>query len=196
MVVMLGLLSTGVAYAHWSETLFIQGTVDTGEVDWEFIFNNETQKDHGLDWTSNVGMTEIWQLDKDVGSTTIGYRDTDTDGDYDTMDITLNNVYPCFFEHISFMVRCNGTVPIIYKQAEFYVGGDLVLTLTSPGYFTLDLDGDGYADVEIRWGDSFGTQLHYNDELDMSFKIHVLQEAPQSAQLSLSIHLIAVQWNE
>jgi len=196
MVLMLGLLMSGLAYATWSETLWISGSVATGEVDWEFVPSNESYKDHGLDWTSDVGMNEIWQLDKDVGSTTIGYRDTDLDGDADTMDITLNNVYPCYFEHISFMVRCNGTVPIIYQQADFYVNEILVRTMTSIGYFTLDLSGDGYADVEIYWGDSFGTQLHNGNSLDISFNIHVLQEAPQSAELSFSVELIAVQYNE
>ena len=77
LAVLLALGALGVGYAKWFDTLNIQGTVETGELDWEFVANSFNQKDVGLDWTGDLMASPVLtQLDKDVGSTTGAFSDT------------------------------------------------------------------------------------------------------------------------
>ena len=109
MVVMLGLLSTGFAYAHWSETLYISGSIATGELDWEFTF--ATAEDDQLgenDW--NCGDNFVpppWRVDKDVGMTTATITDPHT------VTLTLTNVYPSYWTSVSVYAHNCGTIPLV-----------------------------------------------------------------------------------
>lgn len=194
LALMLAMAMIGTAYAMWSKTLYVYGYVDTGELDWEFI-HPFTYTDHGLDWTSDDGLINVRQLDKDVGSTAYRFIDSDGDGDNDILEVTMKNVYPSYYEHMSFWVRNNGTIPLKIKKV--IIDGQ---EFTAPFYVKLDLNGDGKDDVEIYYGDSFGVQLHPYPTIpykaDISFEIHVLQGAPQGETLSFTIEIVAVQWNE
>jgi len=192
MVVMLGLLSTGLAYAHWSETLFVNGQVDTGELDWQFtsaIIIDTT----GPDYHCRDGFAgpppEYWIGDKDVGSSSIEVDPTDPH----IVTITLNNVYPCYFTMASVYAQNTGTIPLIIDSV--IIDGTVLNDF--PTYpVQLDLNGDGYDDIEIWWKDGFGTQLEPGDPSpEMSFWIHVLQPAPQGTELNFTIEIVAVQWN-
>lgn len=192
----LALALTGAGFAAWTDTLTIEGNVDTGELDWEFSRGVFTHMDHGLDWNCDPDFTNVRQVDKDVGSTTGQFKDTDADGDDDTLEVTLDNVYPCYYEHIAFWVHNNGTIPLIiekiiissdYETHEFY---------ELPCLVDLDLDGDDEPDLNLNWGNNFGVQLHPCVEANMSFDLHVKQDAPQGESLSFTIEIIAVQWNE
>lgn len=189
---------SGIAYAHWQETLYIDGTVYSGELDWEYwdeykennIDPTFTQDDHGID--------PDW--DKDVASTTGTFSDTDGDGDPDTMTITINNAYPQYHNHISFWVHCNGNIPLKIWKAEILDNNDNVIATLdcynpSPGWVPLDLDGTIDPDIEIKIGNGWGTQMHFCDEHDFSFSIKVMQTAPEDAILTFSIQLVAIQYN-
>jgi len=190
------LLLIGFVYAHWSETLMINGTVNTSELDWEFVSGSIIHKDPAdpatNDWNCDPGFDDVHQIGKNVGYTTCELVDTDNDGDLDTMKVTLENVYPCYYEHIAFEVHNNGKIPL--KIWKVVINGHEFYGL--PIYIKLDLNNDGKDDIEMTWGDNFGQQMEPCDTVDISFKIHVLQGAPQGASLSFTIQLIAIQWNE
>jgi hypothetical protein len=195
LAVLLALGALAIGYAKWSDTLDIQGTVETGELDWEFVANSFNQKDIGLDWTGDLQVSPVLtQLDKDVGSTSGVLSDTDNDGDYDLLTLTIYNAYPSYANDISFWVHCNGSVPLIIEQV--IINGDAVINHTPSPVILLDLNGDGANDVEILWGDNFGTQLHYCESVEISFLIHILQPIPENSTLPFNISLDAVQWNE
>ena len=63
-------------------------------------------------------------------------------------------------------------------------------------YHYLDLDGNDQDDLEIWWGNPLGTQLHYCNRYERSFRLLVLQPAPQDETLHFTIELVAIQWNE
>ena len=113
-----------------------------------------------------------------------------------SMTVTLDNAYPYYFDHIAFVVHGLGTIPLKIWKVNFWSDDTLVKTLYANGYVYLNLDGDGAYDLELWWGDGWGTQLHYCDPHDISFELLVLQPAPQNATLTFTIQLVGIQWNE
>ena len=192
MLLVFALVATGFAYAHWSETLYISGTVDTSELDWEFwtpvtCLDGPDTNDYGGDCSWNN-----WQGNKDVGGPTLlELKDTDGDGDNDKLEITLQNVYPGYFETITFHVHNNGEVPLEFIKV--VIDGN-EYNSGQPTVF-LDLDGDGYNDVKIKYLDNIGAQLHPCDFLEISIWILVLQEAPEGQSLTFTIELVAENWS-
>jgi hypothetical protein len=191
MIVMLGLISSGVAYATWSMTLHISGTVNTGDVNWKFasvVCLDHTPGENDFHCYDNFEGSVFWQGDKDVGITSCSITDDHT------VTVTLTNVYPCYFTEVSMYAISTGSTPIIIDNV--IIDGNVLRSYTDNVY-RLDLNGDGKPDIEIWWGNGFGTQLHQNQRSpEMSFWIHVLQSAPQDATLSFTIEIVAVQYNE
>jgi hypothetical protein len=212
----LGIMLLVGVMAMWSDTLRANVTVETGTVDIGFVPGSLIYLDAcglspgygqygGYDWNaSNYPNLGAYQLDdgKDVGCTDVTMNDTDGDGDLDTMTVNLNNVYPWYYTHIAFKIENTGTIPVkIWRIVIISPDGNRTYyEINAEGVengVLLDLDNDGNADVRMWWGDNFGVQLHPgNSSGDISFDITVLQEAPQGANLSFSIMLQAIQWNE
>lgn len=200
-LVILSVSLLGLVYAHWEASLYINGEVESGELDWEFAPGTVIHLDHGLDYNaSNFPEVGAHLLDKDVGSTTVVLQDTDGDGDYDTLNVTLSNVYPWYYEHIAFKLHNNGEIPlkvwkvIIETATGNYTYYELNEQELNEGEY-LDLDGDGKYDIVIWWGDNFGEQLHPCESVDISLDITVLQEAKMGTTYTFRIYIIAIQWN-
>jgi len=206
---LIALVAVG-ATAMWSETLKFRITAETSELDFEFVDGSLTLKDAcglqpgpgnqgGNDWNAtyypNRGAT---QLDKDVACTSASFSDSDGDGDLDTLTVTIHNAYPWYYTHIAWIVHNNGEIPLKIWKIVVTAGN------TSQEYYALnpdtpvelDLNGDGKKDVLLWWGDNFGKQLHHCESADISMDLTVLQPAPMNANLSFSISLVAIQWNE
>lgn len=94
---LLGLTLSGVAYAHWSKIIYIDGKVDTG-------------KFHLTPFVTNYW----WELQEKE----VAYWGVETDwcGADNTIDIELKNVYPCTGIHIDFMLLNDGTIPAGLKE--------------------------------------------------------------------------------
>lgn len=206
-VVILSLISLvclallGVGYAHWMKTLSINGTIKTGKVDWELtdfqILDNIAPPIPVPDYNCRDGFAgpprRFWQVDKNVGWAEGELVGTDGDGDKDTLELALNNVYPSYFNSVSVDARNNGTIPI--KIDRVVIDG-IVLRKSPTPVVKLNLTGDEKPDIEIWWRDGFGTQLEPGDNsVDMNFWFHVLQDAPQGAGLHFTIKIEAIQWN-
>jgi hypothetical protein len=91
---MIALMVAGLAYAMWDKTLFIDGTVNTGEVD--AVFTTATCNDDGID----PG------YDKDVASCSV------TGIGEQTLVVTITNGYPCYTCTLSFTIDNIGTIPV------------------------------------------------------------------------------------
>lgn len=176
------------SYAMWYKVLQINGTVDTGTVDWEFTAQPQCI-DSGLDWNGNYSpYWDYYMVDKDVASCSVQYLDAHT------MQFTINNAYPWYYEEISSHAIVTGSVPI--KVWKVVINGvELYATNGSNNVF-LDLNNDSLSDIVIRWNDNLGSQLHTNWTVEFSFWVVVLQEAPQNTSLTVTISIYAVQWNE
>lgn len=95
LVLVLCLAVVGVGYAHWSKTLVINGTVETG--------------------TFNLEMSQYDSVDnediKDVGMQSCMLVDLDGDGVYDAVDLMIENAYPSYEARFLLDIHCLGTIP-------------------------------------------------------------------------------------
>ena len=207
------LSGVGMAYAAWTDTITIDGTVTTGSLCWEFdtcfLMDYFQPVNPGgdfptatPDWTCNPGFVHepglgrFWLLDKNVGWGTANIID-DGDGYGKTIEVTLNNVYPCYFNSLSFYVHNCGTIPL--KVDHVVVNG--VDIYYNEFYQELDISGNGIPDFEIQYGDNFGKQIEPGDYsmLEFSIWMHVLQDedpAFQGETFTFTISIVAIQWNE
>jgi len=210
LVLVIALASVGAAFAAWTDTVTFRGTVDTGEVCWQFAsatIDDDNMPPNGMwefptthpDLTCNPGFVPntagafFWPLDKNVGWGEVVLV-PDADGHNKRLDVTLHNTYPCYFNEVAFYLNNCGDIPI--KVWKVIING--VAYYAGTPYAAIDCNGDGEADVEISWNDNFGTQYEPGtpNPSEYSFWIHVLQPAPQNATLRFTIELWCVQWNE
>lgn len=121
----LALAIAGVGFAQWHEDLTIVGDVHTGDVN----AGMELVESWDLGTTANPGYAKdpdpakgtqgpdypggtTARLDKDVGCTTVTGTDSDTDGKWETMTITITDAYPCYISGVTYNVVNTGSVPI------------------------------------------------------------------------------------
>lgn len=200
LALILALGSLGVSYALWSDNLYINGTIETGTLCWEWTSTNNLDPgppNHILDYHCNPGFEGdiYWQGTKDVGYTTTTIKDAKT------IEMTLTNVYPCYFNSISVYGRNCGTIPLHFEWVSFDSDYEdpIIIDWIDTDYapISLDLDGDGNDDIEIKWGNHIGSQVHPGKSTgEISFWIHVMQAAPQNETMHFTITFNAVQYNE
>lgn len=179
-------MSTG--YALWSETLYIDGYAETAELDWEFTLAFPVPEPDGIDRTCDKGFGNIRPVypPKDVGYISTKLVDTDEDGDYDTVEIALSNVYPCYFQSVSMEYHINGNIALIIDHWE--VDSQTV----TPGYAMEICNGA----IEIMILDGVGTQWHPGQNGESSLRIHVLQPAAEDTTYAFTVSVVGVQYNE
>lgn len=207
----------GVAYAAWTDTISIDGTVTTGSLCWDFTDCDLLDEDQPVnfggdfptddpDYTCFPGFApnpdfqppkRYWVNDKNVAWGTQLIRDLDGDGCYETLEVTLHNVYPCYFNKLSFYVRNCGTIPL--KVDHVVVNG--VDVYYQNFYQQMDISGNGIPDFEIQYGDNFGSQIEPGEYSydEFSFWMHILQDEDptfQSGSFTFTISVVAIQWNE
>lgn len=202
-------------YAMWSQDLTIKGTVETGTLDWEFVpllkvedsscppsYYPTQTPDYNCD--PNYGFYEPsdgegWgpQLsDKNVGCGTLNQVDAHT------LAVVINNAYPGYWNGVQTHVHCSGSIPIKIQEVVFSwdaAGTDVFLTINALNEFDIfhiNLDGDNNPEMELKWGDNFGKQLHYCQTAEISFDFCFLQTLEQLQRYTFYITLTAVQWNE
>jgi hypothetical protein len=180
LVVMLALL--GVGYAFWSETLTIEGTVYTGEVDVEFSTYDPVEC---VD--TQAGLCQDEPEEKDAATTcTVEWvgpdNDSNSDNGYDQLLVTVNGMYPSYHCKVSFDVTSTGTVPVHVKLPE-------------P---TSDVPEWVATDFETCYADSI--QLHQGESTDpCMIDIHFTNDqAPpeDSGPYTFGWTILAHQWNE
>jgi hypothetical protein len=189
LILLIGLAIAGYAYASWHTSLYIDGTVNTGTLDWQFttvLFQDGSGNDYHCG--NNFTNPPPTQGDKDVGSTYAEIVNPHT------VEVNLTNVYPCYFTMVSVYAKNTGTIPFIIDKV--IIDGHAFNKTQSPAMVQLDVDSDGDYDIEIWWKNALGTQVHPGRDTDeMSFWIHILQGAPQGETFRFTIELVAIQWN-
>jgi hypothetical protein len=207
----------GVGYAAWIDTIYINGTVDTGAVCLEFeglpyygeinlcpdSINNpgEPADQYWSGWEYKYGIlscpnnhrfVEKGCTNKDVASITFVEVLNDT-GQIVGLEVTVNNAYPHFLGHFTVEVCNCGTIPIKLRKPAF--------------------DQSPFLLIEYRNGD-YPVQLEPDECKEMSFFVGVVQHKgywdnshwivddprepllPMDTDLTFTIDIEGIQWNE
>jgi len=134
-ILLVALATMGVAYGLWAKTLYINGTVNTGNVDAEFsgpVFWDEEAKD--------VGTCEAWL--------------SATNQANDTLNILITNGYPSYWCFVAFDVHNTGSIPIHVHQPE----------LAAPPEVTVLVDGCYAQDTQLHYSEQAWCQLKIHVE--------------------------------
>jgi hypothetical protein len=134
-LVISALVLTGFVYAHWSQTLYIEGGIATGNFSVGFappliISDNE--------------------IDKDVGTAEASLIDLDKDGVYDKIEVTIGNAYPCYEAYVDVYIHNYGTIPAIIQD----------ITVNAPPELTVEINWFIYEGMQIDPGDEVMAEIY------------------------------------
>jgi hypothetical protein len=204
----------GMAYAHWSDYITIEGTAEMGSLtlafDYlvdplciEYYFNETTGK-----------FEEGEYLGKDVGDCDAYYDDYIMDvhsgkEGYKKMYLKVNNAYPQYIVHTTFIVHNIGTIPIHLIEFNLWdPSGELKFWWEVPppgspakGLFYDDLNDNDFPDlgeerINVEIVNFVCVQLDYCEstkgEIDIDFK----QAAEECHDYTFMAELVGIQWNK
>ena len=175
LIIALGM--SGVAFAHWSETLYINGTVYTGELDAEWSVHS------------------IWDNEppnKDVSGMTITPVDSDGDGDNDTLNIVISNAYPSIHYYAILDVHNNGSIPL---HTYITIDPGNLPDGTTLEFLGVTMLRNG---TQVEFVDPLenGAQIHPCHMAYALLHVHLPQSAAENTTYTFTITVEAVQWNE
>jgi hypothetical protein len=94
LTMVVALMMVGAGYAAWNDTLSINTTVNTGQLDLYF-----------------TGEEELVLSDYVTGS--VGYEEDESgDNDWDIANVTLSNLYPGATAKVTLKIQNNSTIPV------------------------------------------------------------------------------------
>ena len=176
LALVLALGSLGIGYAHWTDTLTIDGDINTGWVDVNF----HSQLDNDLDdndpnvagsWQMTALGSMIWQgtrYDKDVAKTSSTF--SSWVGPWTSSNVTGNSAkmiitdgYPSYWGSVIWDIQNNGNIPVeLWTVALTSVDGPgaawaagLPVALEIGVRYYVDADVSGQIDETLDAGDDF-----------------------------------------
>lgn len=182
-LLLLALATVGVGYGLWSETLRINGTVYTGEVDARWTRAGCFEFYPWPDGT-NFGEAE----GKDVGSWDIGI---DPQNDK-VLRFAIQNGYPSYAVDCQVHFAAEGTIPLKVRGTAIWPGSGLT-NCTVTGGQTKVMTCD---QLTVKYYDGIGSQLEPGDELASSMMVHVEQPAAMNSTYEFQVGVCLAQWNE
>ncbi|MEM3696538.1 MAG: hypothetical protein QXQ94_03410 [Candidatus Bathyarchaeia archaeon] len=187
-ILMIVLGVAGFAYAHWSEKLYLIGTVNTGSVCAEWSFSaeliNNTKPNYGP-----------------VATLTYNFSDTDQDGCNDTLTVTLNNAYPSLTVEGMIDVHNCGTIPIGIYDYDWTISGDQrivgAVELKNVDFYLKAPNGTTYPiTVDIEDWIRTENQIDPCWSLVCEFEIHFTEALPENATATINAWIEFWNWNE
>ncbi len=220
LAMVLALGTFGVAYAAWTDTITIDGTVNTGSVDLEIIELSSTfvykvpdevagQYDNVADemvvvhqrvnMRPLVGPTwSVINVPQIPPNGILVSSATATSPSDDHITVTFDNAFPCPTLTADFIVHYVGSIPVkVDAEITDFTGeaGDLALleTAATVKFFEWD-EATGTIGQEIVDGP---VQLHYCDYVYCVMTLLIPQEdAYMNLNGGFTAEIFAVQWNE
>lgn len=196
LALLVALAAMGFGFAHWGQTLFIGGHVETGT----YLVGFETCSTNDPDCTTDPG------YDKDVGSTTCQLWDPKgCHGGatvFEEMAVFVDNAYPSYHVDVDYTIGNGGTIPAKVVRAtldavswgnNFRVG--LNIPLPKGSWVTLDIDQDGDDDVSLKFTGPADQQIDPCDTLEFDLHIHFEQGVEQDTLYTFFIKIDTIQWN-
>ncbi len=159
------------AYSMWSETIKVNGVVNTGEV--KVAFTGWSCSDNGAD-PQLPNSTFHNEENKDVADCNIEVAEVDADNNAITINITINNAYPGYNPVITLNITNIGTIPVKLYNSSVTADDPLQVNLITPTT----------------------TQMHPDETSTYQISVFVPQSADENASYSFTVTLTFAQWNE
>jgi len=209
----------GLVYAHWSDTVQIEGTVHMGSLTLAFDFVEPPLcAEYYRDPVTGALKPGEW-LGKDVGDQSCWYNDLVEDvhsgkKGYKTLYILVTNAYPQYIVHTTFKLHNIGTIPIdiayytitgekrdatgavIYNLLWYDPDGDYIGSLYE------DVNGNGIVDagdievINLEITNALPYQIDpcktNKAEIDLEFK----QGAEECHTYTIHVAIVGIQWNK
>ena len=201
LALVLALGTLGIGYAAWTDTVYIEQTVETGTVK---VGIGELLLE--LSWDEKHVANITGYLDEEVGlkwdeaqEKLIPY--------YKKAYVTVDNAYPGIKAHVTYTIGCFGTIPVIISDIDFEVydaAGTLltfVWVIEPPNLgawgkvFDDRGDPDGHI-MNISFVNSIGEQLHYYESIKSEWDMIFLQPLKQDHTYTVIATITAIQYNK
>ena len=217
LALVLALGALGLGYAHWSDTIFITGTVNTGSLDLvvEALCGTEVYKDLENDelvychWYNNLPDTTKIYYNDDISSSPpangllVGYvevtQDLAADPTGDTLVMEFTNLFPLegYMYPLGWgnwigncRIHATGTVPMHVKVTSEVTG---IPEAWVEIYFYPFFEPYGLFTPE----EFDGIQLHHCDSFEVWVMVSVPKEdAAMSQSGTITLTIEGIQWNE
>lgn len=203
MVLVLVIGATGVGFAKWSETLKIEGVVETGEVDVQLSQCTNDPSPNGIEsgdvyvgspdpaepgtWEySPETCASTWsgeRYDKNVAAIDCELiedenRKTDPNDDgFNVIQVTITNGYPCYYGNLAFDIENIGTIPVKVEAIQLLEvsKGEMVYELEDP----VDLVACDTWYVRFDEGPIIDMEVDEPDDYEFSLHLSTLQLGTQ-----------------
>ena len=201
LALVLALGTLGIGYAAWTDTVYIEQTVETGTVKvgiGELILT--------LSWDEKNVANITGYLDEQVGQKW-SEADQQWIPYYKKAYVTVDNAYPGIKAHTTYTIGNLGTIPVIISDIDFEVydeGGNLlsfVWVVEPPTHgawgkvFDERGDPDGHI-MNILFVNSIGEQLHYCESVKSEWDVVFLQPLKQDHTYTIIATITAIQYNK
>lgn len=193
LVLVFAFAALGGAYAAWSDSIFINETVETGIVNitWANAESNDSPEGNPDDQ-----MTGYYNEEKlDVGSKSVDIKDETKsqvpgDGKGDILEITLKNGYPGYTATVTADIKNIGTIPVKCTFAEN------VAVTPWMKVRIVDADtNDEYWNSESPNASGVTPTIEPDKSIKVKIIEEVLDQAPRNSTSTFSIKVKGTQWN-
>jgi len=170
-ILMIALMTSGIAYACWYKYIYVNGFVKTGKFDAEFQVD-------GISWNATDEHGDLVPANKLTGISVVAAPDA-ADLTGETFKVNITGLYPCITIHVYFNITNTGTVPWIVNSTSVTDSGFLgigTVVLTPPGII--------------------GTQVDAGGELKANIDVHITNDALKEHLYTFTMTILVVQWNE
>ena len=216
LVLTLVIAFSGIVYALWSETLYINAEIETGTVDADFDvavcndqYPNLDPSERGS-WNYNTMTWSGFRYDKDVANCTVSGVGTKT------LTVSIENAYPCYYSSVAFNITNTGTIPVkvksiklteISNKTHVWVDGVNFTAVNLVPCTTYYVDADaGIVSTKLSSGTDFSihlstplnlyVQIDPDQELSGDLSVHIEQGAAENSCYDFKIEIVVAQWNE
>ena len=206
LVLIFALGSLGIGYAAWTDTLYIEGTVNTGDVDLEIVALSSTYVYKDLDTHECWVLGELKALDGTVlrqyvsdcdytsttwywhpntwapptGSFVVASSVATIDAtDDDKVIVTATNLFPCICWAVDILIHYDGSIPVRINYVELTTTDPWLLDLIALGKVGVgawESNAVGNLIAEIECDDVLGYQLHNCDYIMVIMGLHIPQD--------------------
>lgn len=184
------LSSLGIAYAHWSEVIRINGTVEMGSLTLGFIEVVCVDKEYVEELPKDIGKFECsldeYVMDEHTGKE--GYR---------KIHVKIINGYPSYYVFATFIVDNLGNVPAVFKTVTLMPDPPLVAVFVPPNEWELidpTLPGEPVV-LNVRLVNLVNIQLDPCHQTKAELDTFIKQPAPECHTYSFHVEIVAENWD-